>query len=52
MKKNFCHWSSYTLGMKDSHYQEEPTVPDLNRKNENLQLFCLLLHLGLDRGCE
>lgn len=37
--------------MKSSDYQEEPTIPDLNRKNETLQLFYLLLHLGPDRDC-
>lgn len=37
---------------KSSHRQEEPTIPDLNRENENLQLFYLLIHLGLDRDCE
>lgn len=39
--------SSYSSGVKSSHYQEEPAIPDLNRGNENLQLFCLLLQLGL-----
>lgn len=43
---------SYTLGLKSSHCQEEPRIPDKTRKNEMLQLYYPLLRLGEDRDCE